>query len=122
MGTTAKLEHPVLRPFDDGALTSAVIKAVGNYDLAHDRAALQPLDHLSSRIEIDGLNAAPEGVFDAGGGRFQAAATLFVTLSYGDDPDPLASRESLAVYISGHFEGAVPRIDHVDINTAALAD
>jgi hypothetical protein len=122
MGTTAKLEHPVLRPFDDGALTSAVIKAVSNYDLAHDRAALQPLDHLSSRIEIDGLNAAPEGVFDAGGGRFQAAATLFVTLSYGDDPDPLASRESLAVYISGHFEGAVPRIDHVDINTAALAD
>lgn len=120
MVTLAQKKETNLQPMSDSSRKAKIIEAVGNYEIAKDAAAWSELDLLSTDTEFDGLEAVPEGVFSAGDNAFEAVATVYVKLHYGDSDGDVSAPETFAANVRGHIEDDEVVIEDVKIDTTAF--
>ncbi|MDX3930144.1 MAG: hypothetical protein QHC90_30740 [Shinella sp.] len=120
MPTAARINSQTLRHMDSDRKV-AVIDAINEYDLSNSPEWVR-LDGLSTRTEFDSLDAVPEGIFDAGNGVFEAVATLYVVLHYGNGSDSIRSTETFPAHVKGHFEDSAVKIDDVEVDISSFED
>jgi hypothetical protein len=111
MSKSTKKSFKPLRPLVDPLKLKAIIDAISQYDLAESQD-WGDLEGLSSRTDIDGIEAVPEGIFETDEG-FSAAATVYVNLQYGGGDDGIATTDSFPAQAEGHFERTDDRITAV---------
>lgn len=107
------------------AETSKLVKTIESTisNVAHDNPAVQSswpaLDELSSRTEFDALEVTPGGVVIEGNNRFQASATLYVTLNFGEARDATSMPDSYPALVRGHLSSDNVVIDEVEVDTSS---
>jgi hypothetical protein len=82
---------------------------------------LNDLYELSSGTIFEGIEPNPEGVFlvrDTN--KFEASATIYVTLQYGGSRDGVTMSDSYPAYVTGHFNDKVPEIDTISVDTSSF--
>jgi len=82
---------------------------------------LNDLYELSSGTIFEGIEPNPEGVFlvrDTN--KFEASATIYVTLQYGGSRDGFTMSDSYPAYVTGHFNDKVPEIDTISVDTSSF--
>lgn len=121
MATAAKLDGRVLRPIADSYNRLQIINAIETYDISSD-PVWSEFDALSTQTEFDSLEAVPEGIFESGEATFEAAATVYVTLNYGNGADAISASETFPAHVKGHFEAKSAVIDVVNVDTSSFRD
>lgn len=111
-----------LAPLEGDELKSVVGKIS---DLTADDAvmsdAINDLNELSSATLFEGVDASPDGVFRVSGTkRFEATATIYVTLQYGGSKDGSAMSDAYPATVTGHFDRNDVVIDHVSVDTRSF--
>ncbi len=119
MATAATKDGHILRPVTNSGQRAAVINAVGGYDISSD-PAWSELDALSTHTQFDSIEVVPEGIFHAGNDKFEAVATVYIVLNYGDGEDAIQTTETFPAHITGHFEGSSASVDRVDLDTSSF--
>ncbi len=120
MAMAARRNTEILQPINDSVLRAAVIDAVGRHEIPPEEAAWSELDNLSINTVFDGLEAVPEGIFTTGNDGFEAVATVYVELNYGNDDDAVRATETFPANVKGHFDNGNAIIDQVEIDTTAF--
>lgn len=109
-----------LKPVKDGHRLSAIIEAVGGYDIASSHA-WSDLDELSKHTEVEALEPNPDGIFEIDDDRFEATATVYVTLNYGDRKDSTSISDSFPVHVRGKIKkGNKIIIEDVKVDTTSF--
>jgi hypothetical protein len=111
-----------LVPIED-ALLDQVVNAVSA--LAADDAvmaeAMQDIEMLSASTMFEGVDASPDGIFALKDTeRFEATATIYVTLQYGEGGDDVSIGEAYPATIEGRFENGALVIDRVRVDTSSF--
>ena len=110
-----------LKPIDDPKLLRAIIDAISDYDLTSS-SEWSELDQLSSRTQLESIDANPDGIFEGPGNSFEAVGDVYVTLSYGDRRDSTSVSDSYPVQFAGSFDRKTHRvtIKSVKVDTASF--
>jgi hypothetical protein len=74
------------------------------------------LAKFSRKTTLSGIEAHPSGVYDTGGSKFEAVATVYLTL--GDKGSSFSN--SLPAHVSGTVTGNTVKIDRIKIDTTSL--
>lgn len=121
--TDAAHDMTTLQSMEDDPRLEAIIDAISALDaddvLQGDTA--NDLDALSSGTLFEGIEPSPDGVFlvkDTD--KFEATATIYVTLQYGGSRDGVTMSDSYPAYVKGHFERGKVRIDSVSVDTSSF--
>jgi Predicted pPIWI-associating nuclease len=97
-----------LRPLMDRVKISAVMDAISQYDIVGS-PSWSELEAISSHIQLDQIEAIPEGIFETDDG-FSATASVYVLLNYGGKNDKLSSADTFPAQVDGHFENKESQI------------
>jgi hypothetical protein len=98
----AARERDALKPrgrLPGGDKLDAVMRAISTYDIKTS-PAWRALEALSAGVEVEDVEAVPEGIFETDRG-FSAAATVYVSVGPGEEA---SSTDSLSAQVEGHFE------------------
>lgn len=83
--------------------------------------AVNALGDLSSATLFDAIDPNPDGIFTVTGtNRFEATATIYVTLQYGGSRDDVAMSDAYPASVAGHFERGKVVIDSVSVDTRSF--
>jgi len=112
-----------LRPIHDKAKRDAVMNAISRFELC-DRPEWTDLDALSTRTELEGIDAVPEGIFEESS-KFSAVSTVYVSLSYGDKgEESVTISDAFPAHVEGHFVGRGKTlkavIESFDVDTSSF--
>src|SRR5882762_5462277 len=99
MASNIKRSEPTLTPVSNSERRNAIIEAISNYQIQESNA-WKVLDSLSSNTEVDAIEANAEGIFDAGPGKFEATATVYVILNYGDKRESLTTTDAFPAHVT----------------------
>jgi len=110
-----------LAPVESGVERQAILDAVSviapAFVLQSDHG--QKLTRLALNPTIEGVEASPDGLFwtdrENNTKKFEAVATIYMTLNHHPANNTLAMSNSLPAYIKGHFDGDKVRIDKVEL-------
>ncbi len=113
-----------IEAIENDAIIEAVMEAISNLsgDDVFSTAAGPQLDELSTRTIFDGIEANPDGIFQSKDGRrFEATATVYVTLNYGGRSDDVSIPDSYPALVTGEIrpDGSI-QIDHVGVDTSSF--
>lgn len=114
----------IVKMIGEQSQTDQVIEAINNLDetaLAH-YAAWQPLADLSSRTEFEAMDGDPDSVVVNADGRFEAIATIFVTLGYGSSNDESSVSDEYIATVRGLIGGKSVMIDTIQVDTSPFYD
>ena len=79
------------------------------------------LDILSSQTIFEGIEAVPGGVVVSALGRFEAAATVYVTLNYGPSKDSVSMSDSYPAIVRGTIDNDLSvEIDDIAVDTESF--
>lgn len=115
------MEHAQVRPPVER--DQAVFDAISALTLEDGpvAAAWDELDILSSATLFEGIEAAPGGVVFSVLGRFEAAATIYVTLQYGGSRDSVSMSDAYPAEVFGSIdEQGEVQIDRIDVDTQSF--
>jgi hypothetical protein len=99
-----------LRPVTDSKLRQGLLRAVSSYELRNDRigkAIKQAIARFDPDTSFDGLDGLPEGIFDAGDGKFEVVGSLFLKFPNGDPA------ETARAIIKARYEDGKARIEDI---------
>jgi hypothetical protein len=109
---------------DDESVVEAIIEAISNLTNVEvfSGAAGDDLGELSSQTVFDGIEANPEGVFQSKDGkRFEATATVYVTLNYGGKSEAVSMPDSYPALVTGEIlPGGKIQVENVDVDTSSF--
>lgn len=97
------LDKDFLRTVTDADKRMAIIKAVAEHDVPGSDA-WQRLTLLSNQTEFEEIDAVPEGIFEHGADDFEAVATVYVTLHYGETQDRRAMSDAYPAHVRGDYD------------------
>lgn len=121
--TNAAHNLATLQSMEDDPRLDDVIEAISALD-ADDvlrGATANDLDELSSATLFEGIEPSPDGVFLVKGTeKFEATATIYVTLQYGGSRDGVTMSDSYPAYVTGHFGRDGVHIDDVTVDTSSF--
>jgi hypothetical protein len=81
----------------------------------------ESLSALSSATEVEHVEVSSPAITDLGNDKFEASATVFVTLHYGDKYDPVAMSDGFPARIRGHFSpDKKAHIDTIEVDSRAF--
>lgn len=104
-----------LVPVDDAKRRDAIMDAISHFKIpASD--AWKDLDKLSPNTVVDAIEANTEGIFASGKDAFQATATVYVVLHFGDGRDSVSTTDAFPA----HVEGSVDQRNHVKIHNFSI--
>lgn len=112
-----------LEEIDDEALLEAIFDLIASLtDEDVLRGDVQSeLYELSSGTIFEGIEASPDGVFRVKGtDRFEANATIYVTLQYGGSNDGLTLSDSYPAYVKGRVTDGKPEIESISVDTSSF--
>ena len=116
-----QVEAP-LTPVDNQQLRDAIIDAISSYPLSETEAWVD-LDELSSHTEVGAIEANNEGIFTTGNNKFEATATVYVTLNYGDKKDSFSTTDSFPAHVVGTVkDGNRISIENFSVDTSSFFD
>ena len=79
------------------------------------------LDILSSQTIFEGIEAVPGGIVVSLLGRFEAAATVYVTLNYGPSKDSVSMSDSYPAIVRGTVADDLNvEIDEISVDTESF--
>lgn len=111
-----------LTPVRDAARRKAIIDAVARYDLRASDAWAN-LEILSAETVPDSIEANPDGIFDAAPGSFEATATVYVVLNYGEKGGRFSVSDSYPALVKGTISGdGSASIDSFIVDTSSFYD
>lgn len=99
-----------LSPVTDSRLRQSLLSVVSNYQLGNDRigdAIRQAIVRFDPDTSFDGLDGLPEGIFNAGDGRFEVVGSLFLKFPNGDPA------ETARAIIKARYEDGEARIEDI---------
>ncbi len=119
---THAIDTEQLTPLD-GEELSKVIGVIS--DLTADDPvlsdAISDLSELSGATLFDGIDPSPDGIFRVTGtNKFEATATIYVTLQYGGSKDAVSMSDAYPASVAGHFDGAAIVVDDVSVDTSSF--
>lgn len=109
----AKANENAIRSVTDGAKRSAIMDAIAAYDVPGS-SAWGALDELSSHTEFEEADAVPEGIFEKSSDDFEAVATVYITLNYGDKNDQSSMSDSYPAHVHGRYDPQAETASIVD--------
>lgn len=122
MVTDGKTGHPEqpLKPITNSARIDAVLRAIEEFDIVESDAWSQ-LDGLSSRTEVQSVEANPDGIFESPDETFQVIGSVYLTLNYGNKRDSVSMSDSYPFHMFGHFlpEGEAC-VDRIEVDTSSF--
>ena len=95
--------HVVIRSVTDGAKRMAIIDAIAAYDVVASDV-WEELDRHSSHTAFEAIDAVPEGIFENRPEEFEAVATVYITLRYGDENDQSSMSDSYPAHVTGTYD------------------
>ena len=112
-----------LSPIKDPELRNAIMDAVSNYKISESNAQ-DELNELSSHTEVEAIEANNEGIFISGSNNFEANATIYVVLHYGDKKEPFSTTDTFPVHVTGTFDANKKsvKIRNFIVDTTAFFD
>ena len=113
------LDKDFLKTVTDADKRMAIIKAVAEHDVPGSDA-WQRLALLSSQTEFEEIDAVPEGIFEHRADDFEAVATVYVTLHYGETEDRRAMSDAYPAHVRGDYDSqtGTARITALTVDTA----
>ena len=111
-----------LLPIKDDNRLAAIISALEHFDIVESEG-WNALDELSSRTELDSLEANPDAIFASpDGNRFQVLGNVYVTLNYGDKRDAISMADSYPFHAIGKFKEGEALIQRLLVDTSSFQD
>jgi hypothetical protein len=110
-------------PIKDAAKLRAIISAISKLDSddLEKNGAWSELDALSSHTIFEGVEAHPNGIFSTGEDRFEAVATVYVTLNYGSHRDETSMSDSYPATVAGIIGASnKPKIESITVDTSSF--
>jgi|ERR1700733_4269713 len=122
MAAKPGLPQKQLTPVSDTALRDAIVGAISDFDIS-DSGAWKKLDTLSSNTEVETIEANTEGIFVAGPKKFEATATVYVVLHYGDKKDSFETTDAFPAHVTGRFDdNKKVIIENFSVDTSSFFD
>ena len=96
-----------------------VVDAINSLDQADldGFSAWQWLADLSSATTFELIDAHPDSIVFKSNGKFEAIATVYITLVYGSRDDQEKMSDEYIATVRGHFGASGAEIDEVDVDT-----
>jgi hypothetical protein len=79
------------------------------------------LDELSSRTELESVEANPDGIFESPDMTFQAIGNVYVTLNYGGKRDSTSMADSYPFHVFGRFDAdGNASVERIEVDTSSF--
>lgn len=112
--SSSEMKHTI-KPVENNDKRSAIIKSIAEIDVAHSHI-WDELDQLSTHTEFEEIDAVPEGIFEIEGGDFEAVATVYITLNYGDRRDRSSMSDSYPAHVRGTYDENTKEASVIDLS------
>lgn len=112
-----------LKPIEEDHQVAAVVEAVSalTADDVFRGQTSDDLGELSSNTLFDGVEVNPDAIFTSGENRFEASATVYVTLTYGGSRDNVSIPDSYPAIVRGHFEAnGEAEVEAIEVDTSSF--
>ena len=94
---------PDIKQVEDDDKRSAIMRSIADIDVSQSQI-WNELDQLSTHTDSAEIDAVPEGIFEVENNDFEAVATVYVTLNYGDRRDRSSMSDSYPVHVRGTYD------------------
>jgi hypothetical protein len=112
-----------LKPIDENSQVEAVVDVVSalTADDVFSGQTASDLDELSSNTLFEGIEVNPDAIFTSGENRFEASATVYVTLTYGGSRDNVSIPDSYPAIVRGHFNvDGEAEVEQIEVDTSSF--
>lgn len=116
------LRRAPLTPITDAANAARILNAASDldFDQFQELATGGDIAELSSNTEFEGVEVLPEGLFETNDNKFEASATVYVTLNYGGKRDKVSMPDSYAAIVRGTMEDDQVKITEIEVDTSGF--
>ena len=117
-------KHSRLKRFEDIDSVERILEAISQIDENSDvmNDARNAVSDLSSNTIIEQIEAARDGIFQDTDDedKFEAVATVYVTLNYGGSRDAVSIPDSYPAIVYGNFDENQISVDSIMIDTSSF--
>lgn len=99
------IDRDFLKTVTDADKRMAIINAVADYAIERSDN-WDKLAQLSRQTDFEEIDAVPEGIFEKRADDFEAVATVYVTLRYGDTDDRNSMSDAYPAHVEGTYDKA----------------
>lgn len=106
----------------DETVIDRIIEAAGNlnFDDFQSLSTADDIADLSDNTQFEGLEISPDGVLKVNGDKFEASATVYLTLEYGGSRGRVSIPDSYPAVIRGSIGGTSVEITEIRVDTGSF--
>jgi hypothetical protein len=111
-----------LVPIEDQGTVDRIIDAASRIDIDRFQqlSRKDDISQLSSNTILEGLEILSDGIFEVAPGRFEASATVYLTLEYGGSRDSVSIPDSYPAVVRGTFDKGTVEITEIEVDTGSF--